>query len=78
VQTGLRLVGNMLSGARAYLRSVPGLAVLVPVLINAAGEPEVSDGENVTRILAAVADRSAPLGTRLALDGARARPVLPA
>ncbi len=49
----------------------PTTVELVPVLINAAGDPELADGEEAARILAALADFSAPLGTRLAVDGAR-------
>lgn len=56
----------------------PVVVELVPVVINAAGDPELAEGESAARILATLADLSAPLGARLAVAGARGRLVLPA
>jgi len=56
----------------------PSAVELVPVLINGAGDPELAEGSDAARILATLGDLSAPLGTRLAIDGARGRLALPA
>ncbi len=51
---------------------------LVPVLINGAGEPELTEADDAARILAKLTELSAPLGVTISSDGARGRIVLPA
>jgi poly-gamma-glutamate synthesis protein (capsule biosynthesis protein) len=46
---------------------------LVPVMMNADGDPELAVGQDAARIMAALADLSKPYGTKIVADGARGR-----
>ncbi len=46
---------------------------LVPMMMNAGGDPELAVGGDATRILAGLADLSAPYGTKVTTVGARGR-----
>jgi poly-gamma-glutamate synthesis protein (capsule biosynthesis protein) len=46
---------------------------LVPVLINGVGDPEIASGDDAARILAAMAEMSAPMGCRVTGTGPRGR-----
>jgi poly-gamma-glutamate synthesis protein (capsule biosynthesis protein) len=51
---------------------IAGIEV-VPVLINAVGDPELASGDDAARIVTAMADMSAPMGVRLVTTGLRGR-----
>lgn len=65
-----------LDSAIALVTCAPGAAravELVPVLLNAAGDPELATGADAARILATLTGLSEPYGTTILADGARGR-----
>jgi len=54
----------------------PSAVELIPVIVNAKGEPELAGPRDAARILASLTDMSAPLGARIDIQGARGRVAL--